>query len=318
MPRLVTQPDALLGWMDSLADATRLRLLRLLERHELGVADLCDVVQLPQSTVSRHLKVLADQDWLRSRQQGTSHLYRMTLDELKAPSRKLWVFAREQIDGWATVQQDSLRLSRLLSDKQKESQAFFAGAAGQWDRLRRELYGEHFGSAAMLALLPRDYVVADLGCGTGPVSEQVAPHVGKVIGVDSSDAMLEAARGRLKGLDNVDLRQGDLTSIPIDDASVDAAVLELVLSYVSEPTVVVRELARILKPGGKVVIVDLTPHDRDDFRRQMGQLTLGFSSDSVESLLTDEGMKNVTYSPLPPEPGVKGPALFLATGTKGT
>src|SRR5918995_7299666 len=92
------RPDALLGWMDSLADPTRLRLLRLLERHELGVAELCDVLQMPQSTVSRHLKVLADQKWVRGRRQGTNHLYRTILDELEAGARRLWVLAREQTD----------------------------------------------------------------------------------------------------------------------------------------------------------------------------------------------------------------------------
>src|SRR6476659_4380442 len=112
-----TRLDDLLGWMDSLADATRLRLLRLLERHELGVAELCDILQLPQSTVSRHLKVLADQGWVRPRRQGTTHLYRMTLDEPNgsqppSPPRRLWLLTREQSDNWAAVHQDELRLAQ--------------------------------------------------------------------------------------------------------------------------------------------------------------------------------------------------------------
>src|SRR3954464_4876030 len=159
------QPESLLAWMDGLADPTRLRLLRLLERHELGVIDLCDVLQLPQSTVSRHLKVLSEGGWVRSRRQGTTHLYRMILDELEAATRKLWLLAREQSDGWATVAQDELRLSRRLKERQKESEAFFAGAAGEWDRLRVEMYGKKFAREAMMALLPSDWVVADLGCG---------------------------------------------------------------------------------------------------------------------------------------------------------
>src|SRR5947209_4777362 len=144
-----SQPDALLGWMESLADATRLRLLRLLERHELGVVELCDALQLPQSTVSRHLKVLSDQHWTRSRRQGTTNLYRTILDELDTTARKLWVLAREQTADWATVQQDESRALQLLRDKQRDSQAFFAGAAGQWDKLRGELYGHRFATAAM-------------------------------------------------------------------------------------------------------------------------------------------------------------------------
>src|SRR5687768_9181490 len=110
------RPEALLGWMESLADMTRLRLLRLLERHELGVAELCHVVQLPQSTVSRHLKVLADQGWVASRGQRTANLYRMEMAD--AAARKLWQLARDQMEAWATAAQDQLRLARVLADRQ--------------------------------------------------------------------------------------------------------------------------------------------------------------------------------------------------------
>src|SRR5215208_5924887 len=120
------QPEQLLGWMDSLADTARLRLLRLLERQELGVAELCDILQLPQSTVSRHLKVLSDQQWVRSRRQATNHLYRTILDELDAGARKLWLLAREQTDAWPAIKQDLLRLDRAPTEKQDDSQAFFA------------------------------------------------------------------------------------------------------------------------------------------------------------------------------------------------
>src|SRR5918911_5078013 len=104
--------------MESLADPTRLRLLRLLERHELGVVDLCDILQLPQSTVSRHLKVLSDQQWVRSRRQATNHLYRTILDELDAGARKLWLLAREQTEAWPAVEQDRLRLAERLRARQ--------------------------------------------------------------------------------------------------------------------------------------------------------------------------------------------------------
>src|SRR5688500_12117630 len=115
-------PESLMGWMESLADTTRLRLLRLLERHELGVAELCDVLQLPQSTVSRHLKVLSDQGWVASRGQRTTNLYRMEVAE--AAARKLWQLAREQTEAWATVSQDQARLTRLLAARQPAAQAF--------------------------------------------------------------------------------------------------------------------------------------------------------------------------------------------------
>src|SRR6476661_5036265 len=190
MVNAAAKPDVLIARMESLADPTRLRLLRLLERHELGVADLCDVLQLPQSTVSRHLKVLADQRWVRSRRQGTNHLYRTILDELDAPARKLWLLAREQTDAWPTVEQDRARLVERLRARETSSEEFFAGAAAEWDRLRGELYGRHFTHAAMLALLPPDTVVADLGCGSASAAAQLAPHVKRVIAVDNSAAML--------------------------------------------------------------------------------------------------------------------------------
>ena len=310
------QPEALLGWMESLADPTRLRLLRLLERHELGVVELCDVLQLPQSTVSRHLKVLSDQDWTRSRRQGTTNLYRTILDELDPTARKLWILAREQTGEWVTTQQDESRLLRHLRDKQKDSQAFFAGAAGQWDKLRGELYGSRFTTAAMLSLLPGDFIVADLGCGTGPLTAELAGHVKQVIAVDNSPAMLKAAQKRLEGFENIDLRRGDLEALPIDDGTCDAAMMVLVLTYVASPQTAVREMARILKPGGKVVLVDLLPHDREDFRRQMEQRHGGFEVEGMKQIMETAGFVNVMCESLPPEANVKGPALFLATGQR--
>jgi len=312
------QPQRLLAWMESLADPTRLRLLRLLERHELGVAELCDVLQMPQSTVSRHLKVLADQKWVRGRRQGTNHLYRTILDELEAGARRLWLLAREQTDAWPAVKQDRLRLDRLLAEKQGESQAFFAGAAGEWDRLRGELYGKSFSDAAMLALLPGDTVVADLGCGTGQLIAALAPFVKQVIGVDNSPAMLKAAKKRLGEQKNVDLRKGDLSAIPIDDHACDAAMLILALTYVADPAAVLSEMSRLLKPGGRAVIIDLLPHDREDFRRQLGQTRLGFDAKELEQLLAQAGFNDSQSKirPLPPEPNAKGPALFLATAVR--
>lgn len=316
MIKVAQQPDALLGWMASLSDPTRLRLLRLLERHELGVVDLCDILQLPQSTVSRHLKILNDQQFVRSTRRGTNHLYRMNLDELETPGRRLWLLAREQTEDWATVGQDELRLTRRLRERQDSAQAFFAGAAAQWDKLRQEMYGDAFTRSAMFALIPSHYTVADLGCGTGQTSAELAGYVRKVIAVDNSAAMLKAAQKRVEELPNVELLRGDLEAIPVEDATCDAALLILVLTYVPNPAAVLKEVHRILKPAGQAVIVDLLPHDRDDFRRQMNQTSPGIASDDLRMWLSSAGFAGTAARPLPPEPHAKGPALFLATAAK--
>lgn len=316
MNQTTVKPDQLMGWMQSLADDTRLRLLRLLERNELGVAELCAVLQMPQSTVSRHLKVLADQGWVKHDRRGTTNLYRMIVDELSGPAGRLWDVAREQTEGWATGKQDRLRLERVLREREQDAQTFFAGAAGDWDKLRGELYGERFSFEAMLALLPKEYVVADLGCGTGLLLAELAPHVKRVIGVDASEAMLKAAEKRLSGLGNVELRQGDLSSLPMDEAACDAALCVLALTYVDDPAACVREMGRVLKPGRTCVVVDLLPHDRDDFRRQMGQKTLGLGERTIDRLFEGAGLIETQFRPLSPEPGAKGPALFVATATR--
>jgi ArsR family transcriptional regulator len=309
------KPEQVLGWLGTLADATRLRLLRLLERQELGVAELCDILQLPQSTVSRHLKVLGDLGWVRNRKEGTAHFYRTLLDELDPAARRLWLVAREQTERWATIMQDQLRLQRLLQQR-TDSQSFFAGAAAEWDSLRGQLYGRRFSIAACLGLLSNSLVVADLGCGTGHIASEIAPFVHRVISVDNSAAMLKAARRRLVNLPNIDLRRGELTSIPIDDRSCDAALIVLALTYILQPAAAIAEAARILRPGGKIVIIDLLPHDRDDFRRQMNQHWPGFDLESVRGWLTDASMEVTSCRPLPPESNVKGPALFISTAVK--
>jgi ArsR family transcriptional regulator len=265
--------------------------------------------------VSRHLKVLADQGWVGSRAQATTRLYRMA--ETDAGARRLWLLAKEQMNGWATAAQDQLRLARRLAERQPAAQAFFAGAAGQWDRLRGEMYGSAFTQAALLALLPAEWTVADLGCGTGHAAVALAPFVRRVVGVDQSAAMLKAARKRGAALDNLEWRQGSLEALPLEDESVDAALLLLALTYLAAPQAALGEAVRVLRPGGRLVAVDLLRHDRDEFRRQMGQQSLGFEPDGLEALARRAGFDATTARPLPPEPKAKGPALLLLSALKG-
>jgi ArsR family transcriptional regulator len=307
---------AILDHLASLADTTRSRLLLLLDRHELTVSELCGIMQLPQSTVSRHLKALADSGWVSARADGTSHLYTMTREELDASARRLWSLVRDQVGPSAAATQDQRRLQATLADRRTKSQEFFSSSAGQWDRLRDELYGERVHLGALGALAESEWVLGDLGCGTGETSATLAPFVKHVIAVDASAQMLQAARKRLQPFDNVELRRGDLESLPIDDGRLDAATLMLVLHYVPEPERALSEVARVLKPGGRLIFVDMLPHDRDSYRQQMGHVWLGFAEDQVTRMLEEAGFRKIRIVPLVPDARAKGPGLFVATAEK--
>jgi ArsR family transcriptional regulator len=311
-----SRSPAILSHLSALADTTRSRILLLLDRHELTVTELCAVLQLPQSTTSRHLKALADSGWIAARAEGTSRLYTMTRDEPDAAGRRLWQLVREQVSSTPAAAQDQRRLQVAVAGRRTKSQEFFSSSAGHWDRLRDELFGDRFQLAAFAALAGADWVVGDLGCGTGQVTAALAPFVARVVGVDASAAMLQAAKKRLHGFDNVELRRGDLEALPIDDAMLDAATLMLVLHHVPEPQQALDEMARVVKPGGRVVVVDMLPHDRESYRQQMGHVWLGFSDDHVRRMLREAGFGETRIVPLPPDARAKGPGLFVATGQK--
>ena len=172
-------------------------MLLLLEHHELTVSELCSVMQLPQSTVSRHLKTLADAAWVSSRRDGTSRYYTLALDARTAPTRRLWAVLRDQVGSSVGADQDARRLKGVLARRQSTSEEFFASSAGQWDRLRQDLFGPRSLLHALPALFDARWVIGDLGCGTGQTSEAVAPFVASVVAVDRSGEMLQAARRRL-------------------------------------------------------------------------------------------------------------------------
>ena len=307
---------AILDHLASLADTTRSRILLLLDRHELTVSEICGIVQLPQSTVSRHLKGLADSGWVASRAEGTSNLYTMTRDDLDASARRLWALVREQVGSSPAAAQDQRRMQAALAERRTKSQEFVSSSAGQWDRVRDDLFGDRFHLAALAAFAQRDWTVGDLGCGTGQVSTVLAPFVERVIAVDSSAAMLQAAKKRLQGFENVDLRHGELEALPVDDAKLDAATLMLVLHHVPEPRRALAEVARVLKPRGQAVVVDMLPHDRESYRQQMGHVWLGFSDDHVRRIFQEAGFEQIRLVALPPDARAKGPGLFVATGQR--
>src|SRR3954469_1760978 len=299
--------------LTTLADATRGRMLLVLERQELTVSELCAVLQLPQSTVSRHLKTLADTAWVTSRRDGTSRYYTLALDERDAHTRRLWALLRERIASTPGADQDARRLKGVLGRRQSKSEEFFASAAGQWDRLRRELFGGASALHALPALLDHGWTVGDLGCGTGETSAALAPFIARTIAVDRSGDMLQAARRRLRDAANVDIRRGELEALPIAEAELDAAVLMLVLHHVPDPGAALREAARVLKPGGRLIVCDMLPHDREEYKQQMGHVWLGFKDDQVRKLFGAAGFSSPRVVALPTDPDARGPALFVAS-----
>ncbi|CAN5866356.1 metalloregulator ArsR/SmtB family transcription factor [soil metagenome] len=304
--------------LSALSDPIRLRLLRVLEREELSVGEIARVLQLPQSTVSRQLKALSDGGWLIGRAEGTSTLYRLVLDDLAHESRALWLAVRDQLaaEGSAELAEDSRRLAAVMDDRRTDTKAFFGRVAGEWDAVRGQLFGERATLQAMLPLLPREWVVADLGCGTGNAAELLAPNVTRVIAVDQSEPMLEAARKRLMDRHNVQFLQGELESLPIASATVDAAVCILVLHHIAEPRVVIAEMARILKSGGVALVVDMLAHDRAAYRLTMGHRWLGFDTPGMIRAMSDCGLELVQLQTLSPATEAKGPGLFACTGRK--
>jgi ArsR family transcriptional regulator len=307
--------ESMLDHMAILADPLRCRMLLVLERHELTVSELCSVLQLPQSTVSRHLKTLSDAQWVVSRRDGTSRYYSVSIDDLDSGARRLWPLIREQVASTTGANQDQRRLDSALARRRSKSEEFFSSASGQWDRLRAELFGQSFHLHALLGLLDPDLVVADLGCGTGQLSELVAPYVKKVIGVDGSPDMLDEARRRLTS-GTVDLRLGTLEALPIDDGVVDVAMMGLVLHHVPDPSRALAECARVLGRGGRALVIDMLPHDRVDYQQQMGHVWLGFPETQMQKMLAAAGFTNITIRALPIDPGAKGPALFAAVGRR--
>jgi len=298
-----------------LADGVRSRMVAMLERHELTVTELCAILQLPQSTVSRHLKMLADAGWVTSRREATSRYY-SAVQSAQATNGKLWSLLREQVAGTSAVDQDARRVKSVMTRRQTASQQFFESGAGRWDKIREELFGRASHLHALGGLLDERWIVGDLGCGTGQVAAALAPFVTGVIAVDRSGEMLQAARKRLRDWPNVEVRRGELEALPVDDGSLDAATLMLVLHHTPDPAAVLAAAARALRDGGRLLVTDMLPHDREEYRQQMGHVWLGFSEDHVRRLLSVAGFEQARVSALDPDGGAKGPALFVATARK--
>jgi ArsR family transcriptional regulator len=302
--------------LSAIADTTRLRLCRVLEKAELSVGEVAKVLQLPQSTVSRHLKTLRSADWIRSRAEGTATLYRFVLDELPETSRTVWVGIRQEAAPQADLDQDDRRLSAVLHARRANSEAYFGRIAGEWDDIRTQLYGSGFTQIGLLALVSPDWVVADLGCGTGNAAELLSQHVRTVIAVDQSQPMLDAASKRLEFCGNIDFRLGTLEDLPLSDGTVNASTCVLVLHHLDDPEQAIGEMHRVLRRGGVALIIEMLPHTHDDYLHTMGHTHLGFDPKELGAMCTRAGFTSARAVTLPNHPDARGPGLFVLTARK--
>jgi ArsR family transcriptional regulator len=232
--------------------------------------------------------------------------------DLDAGARKLWQSVREDVGSMATAARDAERVRSVMAARHSTSQHFFASSAAQWDKLRSELFGTRTELLALLGLLDARWTVGDLGCGTGQLAESMSPFVKRVIAVDESPAMLRASRARLASRNNVEVREGMLEALPIDAGELDVAILSLVLHYVADPAIALAGIHRALKKHARLLIVDMLPHDRAEYRQTMGHVWLGFGEEQLARWGDEAGFQSCLISSLPAPAHSKGPTLFSA------
>ncbi len=295
----------------ALSEPLRARLLHALAAHELGVGELSRALQTPQSTVSRHLKRLLERGWVEKRAVGPASFFRLA-DPLPSEAAGLWAVVSRDLALDEAYTEDLRRVESVLAQRELDSRAFFGRHAGKWDVLRNELYGTGYLAPTLTALLPPGQEVADLGCGTGELLAALAPSVARVVGVDQEAAMLEVAAQRCQGLNNVELVQSGLEALPLPSRSLDAALCMLVLHHVEDLEASFAEVGRVLRPGGRLVVLDMIEHDRREYRRTMGHRHLGFSEQGLAALAGPAGLTLRAWHRLPPDPEAQGPGLFLA------
>ena len=289
--------------LKTFAEETRLRILRLLSTHELCVSELVVALEAPQSSISRHLAALKQAGLATDRREGTWVYYRLSLGDPFV--RSLWEATRPFLEDEGYFPQDFQRLERVLSQREARTKNYFNTVANEWDRIKRLYIDDSLAFHVVATLVRQEAVVADVGTGTGEVLVALAQRVARVIGVDNSDKMLEVCRERLKrfGLTNVTLRLGEAEALPIASDECDTAYSSMLLPHLADPAVGIREMARVVKPGGKVVISDLVQHQYDWTREVMADVWLGFTEEQIREWLSEAGLTDITYSsaamPLP-------------------
>jgi ubiquinone/menaquinone biosynthesis C-methylase UbiE/DNA-binding MarR family transcriptional regulator len=278
----------------TLADPTRMRILALLEREELAVQEVMEALGMAQSRVSRHLGILRDAGLLRDRREGTHVFYRVLPPE-EPEWRDTWDLARRSFARDPLARRDSRALVRVVEARAARSRSFFDQVGPEWDALRSVFNDDALRARAIAQLVPDHLTVADIGTGTGILAAELARLGLRVIAVDHSPRMLEAARSKLEaaGLNDVELRGGEAQELPLADSEVDAAFAHMVLHYLPSPPDAVREMARVVKPGGSIVVVDFVKHDAEWMRSELGVQWLGFEPSEIEAWCHAAGLERV-------------------------
>lgn len=300
-----------------LADATRVRILLLLEREELTVAELQEILGLGQSTMSTHLAQLKQAGLVEDRRTGKNILYRLKAQRDSNVFEQLMELLRLGAAEIPETEQDRQALELVLRKRKDKMRAYFDELAGKFGR--QYVPGRSWkGLAEMLLHLIPPMVIADLGAGEGTVSQLLARRAERVIAVDNSEKMVAfgSELARRHGVTNLEYRQGDLEALPIEDQSVDLAFFSQSLHHAQHPANAVGEAYRILRPGGRIVVLDLVKHHFEEARELYADLWLGFSEVEVQGFLHSAGFRNVATSVVHREPEAPHFETLLAVGEK--
>lgn len=295
---------SLLEILKALGDGTRLRLVAVLAQAELTVQELTEALGMGQSRISRHLKILTDAGMLAVQRQGTWRYYRSLIDQ--EPLRSWWALLASGLEGVPGFSSDLVRLQGILQRRRQASVTFFDRHARQWESLAERFLPLESWRPLVLARLPDKGVILDLGVGTGALLPAICTNSRNVIGIDQSPAMLAEARQRVasEGLTaRVDLRLGEMTHLPLADGSVDGVLLHLALHHADRPRAIFGELQRVLRPGGRLVILDLQRHEQEWAREELGDLWLGFVRADLTGWLQESGFAIGSYRELSGQPG---------------
>jgi len=302
----------MLETLKALADPCRLRLVAILLNGEFTVQELTRIMGMGQSRISRHLKILSDAGVLSVKRQGTWSYYRAG-DASSFFNAVRPAFERE-MELLPERSRDLAAVAGVLDERRRRSQEFFDRHARQWDELARTLLPVPEYRRQLLELVPEDVAVLEIGVGTGGLLTELAGRAKQVIGVDHSPAMLEEARRRLgeQGVQAVELRLGEMTHLPLPDASVGCVVANMVLHHAADPATVLSEIRRVLAPGGVLLLADLARHEREEVREQLADQWLGFEEAELAAWLKTAGFTTITVERISAPAGQE--SLLLVQG----